>query len=218
MPSLARFFRLLAADGGPHVFNPWTESDVPNDGALNGPTARRQRLRAHLRVAARRILIGEACGYQGCHVTGIPFTHERNVMARRVPRIASDGERLSTRHIPWSEPSATTVWNTLYALGIEQDTVLWNAFPWHPHQPHRPQSNRTPSPAERARGLPVLEALLRALPEAAVFAVGRHAQQALQEVGVTATTLRHPSMGGAREFARGLHQALKARSVHAPRQ
>ena len=31
--------------------------------------------------------------------------------------------RLSLRHIPWSEPSATTVWGTLHALGIAETTV-----------------------------------------------------------------------------------------------
>ena len=56
------------------------------------------------------------------------------------------GARLSTRARPWSEPSATTVWGTLRELGVAEVTLLWNAFPWHPHKPGNLQSNRTPSP------------------------------------------------------------------------
>jgi uracil-DNA glycosylase len=211
LQSFARFFRLLAADCGPDVFNPWTQSDERNDGALNGPEARRERLRAHLRIQPDHIRIGEAAGYQGCHVTGMAFTSERLIMTGVIPRVATAGERLSTRHIPWSEPSATTVWKTLHALNIEQNTILWNAFPWHPHRPGNLQSNRTPTRLERQRGLVVLDSLLTAASKATVFAVGRHAESILDEVGRAAIPLRHPSMGGAVLFRRGLQRALMAK-------
>jgi uracil-DNA glycosylase len=191
------------------VFNPWTQRDEQNDGGLNEPAARLARLRAHLDVAARRILIGEASGYQGCHISGIPFTSERVILAGEVPRVRVKAARLSLRHIPWSEPSATTVWGTLHALGIAETTVLWNAFAWHPHEPGRLQSNRTPSRAERAEGIAALSALLEAFPEVEVFAVGRHAELALQELGRAATPLRHPSMGGARRFGEGLRAGVE---------
>lgn len=209
-PALARFYRLLLAQCGAHVFNPWTQRDEDNDGGLNGPAARLQRLRAHLRVDARRVLIGEASGYQGAHVSGIPFTSERVILAGAVPRVQVRAARLSLRHIPWSEPSATTVWGTLHALGIAQTTVLWNAFPWHPHKPGRLQSNRTPTRAERVLGLAALDALLHAFPQAQLFAVGRHAQLALGQLGREAIALRHPSMGGARRFSEGLRAAVGA--------
>lgn len=206
--ALARFFRLLLAECGEHVFNPWTQRDEANDDRLNGPAARLERLRAHLRIPARRILIGEASGYQGCHISGIPFTSERVILAGEVPRVRAEAARLSLRHIPWSEPSATTVWGTLHTLGIAETTVLWNAFPWHPHEPGQPQSNRTPTRAERAEGMTALAALLEAFPQAELFAVGRHAQLALGQLGRKATPLRHPSMGGARLFGDGLRAGV----------
>lgn len=210
--TLDRFFQLLDHNPGGEVFNPWTRRDRGTDARLNGPAARRTRLAAHLNTKPRRILIGEAAGYQGCHVTGIPFTSERLVMAGVIPRVASGGGRLSSRRLPWSEPSATTVWGTLRLLGIECDTVLWNAFPWHPYQRGVLQSNRTPTRAERTPGLVVLDALLAAFPATAVFAVGRHAEAALHDAGRDAITLRHPSMGGATAFRRGLEAGIAARN------
>ena len=203
-----QFFRLLMLGGGEDVFNPWTQRDELNDGDLNSPGSRVDRLRLHLQTSAARILIGEAAGYQGCHVSGIAFTSERMIIAGAVPRVRCDNLRLSTRSRPWSEPSATVVWNTLHELKAAHDTILWNAYPWHPYKPGKPHSNRTPTRGERAIGIPVLDALLQAFPNATVFAVGRHAEQALMEAGRRATPLRHPSMGGARKFAHGLRQAL----------
>jgi uracil-DNA glycosylase len=190
------------------VFNPWTQRDEVNDGRCNGPEARWKRLSQHLLAPATRILLGEAAGYQGCHVSGIPFTSERVIQSGAVPRVAGTGMRLSLRTRPWSEPSATIVWRTLHSLGIATDTVLWNAFPWHPHVMGRLHSNRTPTRAERTCGVPVLQGLLRLFPNATLFAVGRHAQEALSELGITAIALRHPSMGGAGLFEKGLRSAI----------
>ena len=207
--ALARFFTLLAEATPDQVFNPWTQSDVTTDAPQNGPVARRERLRSHLKTSPNQILIGEAAGYQGCHVSGIPFTSERLVISGEVPRVPGDGSRLSTRRLPWSEPSATIVWKTLHALGIATDTVLWNAYPWHPHRPGNPHSNRTPNRSERTQGLVVLEALLSIFPRAVIYAVGRQAEAALLACDRRCIALRHPSMGGATSFRRGLEVGIR---------
>ncbi len=204
------FFRCLRSATPEGVFNPWLHGDPSTDLAADAATDRLARLRAHLDIDATCILIGEAAGYQGCKVSGIPFTSERLILAGAIPRIAVPSSRLSSRARPWSEPSATTVWNTLHALGVAERTVLWNAYPWHPHKPGALHSNRTPTRSERLAGVPVLEALLRAFPAARVFAVGRNAESSLAELGVAASALRHPSMGGARLFAQQLRAALPA--------
>jgi len=206
---LSRFFRLLSSFSGDQVFNPWTEHDPGTDLDRNAARARQQRLRAHLATLPTLILIGEAPGYQGCHVTGIPFTSERLLIAGSIPRVPSRSPRLSTRHIPWSEPSATTIWSALHEFGIAERTILWNAFPWHPYKKGNRQSNRTPRPAERELGIPVLKALLDAFPAAALGAVGRHAEKSLAQCGVQAHPLRHPSMGGVSAFRRGLRQLIR---------
>jgi uracil-DNA glycosylase len=208
---LSRFLRLITAFAGNQVFNPWTDLDTATDLIQRAARDRRRRLQSHLAVEAKLILIGEAAGYQGCHVTGIPFTSERLIIGGGIPRVSSDGQRLSRRQIPWSEPSATTIWATLHEFGIAQETILWNAFPWHPHRTGNLQSNRTPKPAERLLGLPVLEALLNAFPEASLGAVGRHAAKSLADCSRTAFALRHPSMGGVTAFRLGLAQFLRSR-------
>lgn len=206
-----QFFRLLTQFSAPQVFNPWVERNRDEQGN-NGPEARLARLKRHLSIDPQLVLIGEASGYQGCRVTGIPFTSERLVVAGGIPRIDSDGSRLSTRERPWSEPSATVVWRTLHELAVQDRTVLWNAFAWHPYKPQQPHSNRTPTPAERERGLQLLDVYLAQFPQARVFAVGRHAEQALAGIGRGAVALRHPSMGGALKFQAELTRALQKKS------
>jgi len=96
----------------------------------------------------------------------------------------------------------------LRELGVAEYTVLWNAFPWHPHKPEDPLSNRAPTTAERALGLPVLERLLHLHSGAKLFAVGRTAEYSVQSIGRHAIPLRHPSMGGASLFRAQLAAAL----------
>lgn len=212
MPSpapLTKFFRLLANYSAPLVFNPWSEQDPNTDLDADAALARLQRLRAHLGARPKLILLGEASGYQGCHVSGIPFTSERLLIAGKIPRVTLSAPRLSSRALPWSEPSATTIWSTLQELGVADDTILWNAFPWHPYKSGNRQSNRTPNPRERTLGIPVLEALLAAFPGVELGAVGRHAQQSMADCGQSAYPLRHPSMGGVSAFRAGLKRFLK---------
>lgn len=214
MTRLPAFLQSLQAAVPANVFNPWTQRDATTDRAADAAGCRLERLRAHLATDAIAVLIGEAAGYQGCKVSGIPFTSERLILEGTIPRIDAPAGRLSTRLRPWSEPSATTVWRTLHAQGIAERTVLWNAYPWHPHKPGMRHSNRTPTRAERTAGVPVLAALLGLFPHARVFAVGRNAESSLAELGIAATSLRHPSMGGAATFARQLRAALEDISGH----
>jgi uracil-DNA glycosylase len=205
---LPGFLRTLQKAVPQDVFNPWTDRDPATDAIADAARDRLDRLRRHLSIDARYLLIGEASGYQGCKVSGIPFTSERLLMAGAIPRIPAPSHRLSSRSRPWSEPSATTMWGTLQAAGIASCTVLWNAYPWHPYKAGTLHSNRTPSRQERQAGVPVLRELLDLYPKARVFAVGRNAEASLTELGIAATALRHPSMGGATLFGQQLRKAL----------
>ena len=142
----------------------------------------RARLGAYLdeRADARILLVGEAAGYRGARVSGIPFTSER--------QLTGEGP---------AESTATIVHGTLSELGVEEDVLLWNVVPTHPGSA---TSNRRPTAAEIAAGAPFAQLLAR---NRTVVPVGRVAERALGVTGV-----RHPSHGGLREFRAGLVEFL----------
>ena len=141
-----------------------------------------ERLRAYLesRADASILLVGEAAGYRGARVSGIPFTSER--------QLTGEGP---------AEVSATVVHRTLTELDRTEDVLLWNVVPTHPGTE---SSNRRPTRAEVAAASTFLAALCRGR---RVIAVGR-----LAETATGACYVRHPSHGGAAEFARGLAELL----------
>jgi len=201
---LAKLLTDTLPSGRPTLFNPWRDH-CTDDKPCNGPDAKLARLAAHLDCDPKFILCGEAAGYQGCRHSGIAFTSERLLREGRIPRILKMNHRLTSRVLPYSEPSATIVWKALYELGIEERTILWNALQMHPHRPGKEQSNRTPTSAEIAIGKPALRMLVDAFPSAKVVAVGKKAKGLLDSMGiVSAATVRHPAYGGATAFAKGL--------------
>ena len=192
----------------PGSFNPWLQAN-DDDAADNGPARRLAHLRAHAaRPGLRLVLIGEAAGYQGCRISGIPFTSEALLIDGSIPGIAAT-PRLSTRARPWSEPSARVVWRTLYEQRLADTTFLWNAFPLHPHEAGKPHSNRTPTRAELTAGESVLAALRSALPDAVLAAVGNKSSEALSRLGHPHVALRHPAYGGVTEFVAGVERLAK---------
>jgi hypothetical protein len=199
----ARLIETLPS-GLPGLFNPW-QDHCPHEVAGDGPHPRLGRLARHLDCDPAFILVGEAPGYQGCRYSGIAFTSERLLLEGAIPRIPALPDRLSTRRLPFSEPSATIVWKTLCRLGIAERTILWNALQLHPHRLGEPWSNRTPAPGELALGAPALHLLIAAFPSAGIVAVGRKAEYLLTAMGITpAATVRHPANGGATLFAAGM--------------
>ncbi|NJD05423.1 MAG: hypothetical protein FIA97_02855 [Methylococcaceae bacterium] len=192
----------------PDLFHPWV-SRCPHE-AGSGASRRLAHLERHLDCEARMVLVGEACGYQGCRYSGIPFTSERLLLEGAIPRITPLEARLSVRKLPFSEPSATIVWKTLFQLGLADQTVLWNALPLHPHRADNPWSNRTPTDHELNLGAEALELVIRHYPGAAIVAVGRKAELALRRLGIIAhSAVRHPANGGASAFATGLKEISK---------
>ena len=150
-----------------------------------GPRAHllRSRLAAYVasRVDAPILLVGEAPGYRGARVSGIPFTSER--------QLTGTGP---------AEATATIVHRVLGELDFEDDVMLWNIVPTHLGTV---RSNRSPTAVEVRLGVSFVEPLA---PGRRVVAVGRIAARAL---GCDA--VRHPSHGGAAQFRRDLAAALR---------
>jgi len=142
----------------------------------------RDRLRSYLERSrnAPVILVGEAAGYRGARVSGIPFTSER--------QLTGSGA---------GEATATIVHRVLARLAVEDDVLLWNVVPTHPGDA---TSNRRPTVAEIEAATTFLEELTHGR---TAIAVGR-----LAEAVLGAPYIRHPSHGGAAEFEAGLRQAF----------
>ncbi len=190
------------------LFNPWRDR-CPHDAAGNGPAEKLNRLALHLDCDPEFILAGEAPGYQGCRYSGIAFTSERLLGEGAIPRISASTGRLSTRRLPFSEPSATIVWKTLYRLGIAEQTLLWNAMQLHPYRMDNLWSNRTPTPDEIKLGEPALRILIETFPAARIVAVGKKSEGLLRDMGIPiAGSVRHPANGGATQFAAGLKDLM----------
>ena len=128
------------------------------------------------RSDAPLLLVGEAAGYRGARVSGLPFTSER--------QLTGEGP---------AEASATIVHRVLDELGLAEHVLLWNVVPTHPGTE---TTNRRPTQAEVEVSLPFLRELRRGR---RTIAVGRLAAAVTQ-----APYVRHPSHGGALAFRAGL--------------
>jgi uracil-DNA glycosylase len=195
----------LRSTFSPTLFNPWRDR-CADCKPCNGPDAKLARLAAHLGCKPEFILCGEAPSHRGCRHSGIAFTSERQLLDGMIPGISPMSDRLTSRHLPYAERSATIVWKALRDLRIEKRTILWNALPMHPHKPGNEQSNRTPTSEEFEIGKRALEMLVGEFPSAKVVAVGRKAERSLKLMDVRATHVPHPAYGGA--FAKELKRLV----------
>jgi hypothetical protein len=146
----------------------------------------RERLSRYLeqRADAPTLLVGEAAGYRGARVSGLPFTSEQ--------QLTGTGP---------AEATATIVQRVLAELELAGDVLLWSVVPTHPGTA---SSNRPPSRKEIEAGLSFARRLSRGR---RVLAVGRVAEAAL-----AAPYVRHPSHGGSATFRSGLVSALRQTS------
>lgn len=206
--ALDSFFEQLTRPTPIGVFNPWIDRSS-DDLHVDAAAQRLARLQTHLNSdEPTLLLIGEAPGWQGCRISGLAFTSEHLLLSGAIPNIVVRS-RISDAARPLREPSATMVWEALDEFGVADRTILWNAFPYHPHLPDNPFSNRTPSEAERASAEPLLRSLLAAYPSVTIAAIGRIAAQSVTALtGKDTPVIRHPSFGGKLAFRVGLETVL----------
>jgi uracil-DNA glycosylase len=99
-------------------------------------------------IAARQpklALITEAPGYRGMRLTGVPMVSRRRLV-EGLPQLDLFGEARGYQNVPepgfeaiQSEQSGTILWGTLAELGVTP--LVWNSYPFHPHQPNLPLTN-----------------------------------------------------------------------------
>jgi len=184
------------------------------DHAVPANAQRRRNLAIYLGEMRDRgpktLLVGEAPGFRGMRITGVPFTNRTilegpaNAFGLFGPGkgyvLPAESEGVA------SEPTATVMWQVLAELDFLP--LLWSAYPFHSHVPGRPLSNRTPTAAEAALGAPFWQALTELFPIESVVAVGNVAQRSLQRSGLNVPKIRHPAHGGRAGFKLGLEELL----------
>jgi uracil-DNA glycosylase len=190
----------------PSVFNPYVDC-CPVYDRPDAPHVRRRNLvrclEAALSVRIDTIWIARDLGHRGGRRTGVPLTDEVHLVQAGVllGGIALDR---ATRGPAVAERTAAIVWSVLSHIG--EPTFLWNIFPFHPHEPDQPFSNRCHTRAERDATWPLLTALIAMIRPQRIVAIGQHAGMALAGIDIPVRVVRHPSYGGQAEFIAGVQR------------
>ncbi|MER8389491.1 uracil-DNA glycosylase [Mesorhizobium sp. M0965] len=198
------FVKLVADLRFEDAFNPYSDrcSDFDQPDAAD---IRRHNLMAVLDAAIERgvasIWVARDLGYRGGRRTGLALTDEVHLPAHADLLGTAPLSRSTTGPVV-AERTATVIWQMLKAIG--QPVFLWNVFPLHPHAAGDPLSNRCHTRRERQACRHVMIGLIHLLSPRRVLAIGRDAQLALEDLGVAADKVRHPSYGGQAEFIEGV--------------
>lgn len=177
---------------------------------------RRRNLELYLQEMLDRsptvLLLGEAPGFRGMGITGVPFTNRAMLQGPansfglfgpgKGYTVPADAAGVA------AEPTATVMWEVLAELQFLP--LLWSACPWHTHVPGNPQSNRTPRTTEAGLGVPFWQSLAGLFRIDTIVAVGNVAHHSLVRAGLEVPKVRHPSHGGRSGFKRGLAELRDA--------
>lgn len=149
------------------------------------------------------LLIGEAPGYRGCRLTGIPFTGGVVIKNAKHKIFKEIGSEIKLHQVV-SESTATILWDF---LGNDRPVpILWNAFPFHPHKCGMPESNRKPNVQELKEGKKYLKIVYDIFKPKKLCSLGRVGEITLRELFPSEEIIyiRHPSYGGKKKFNNGM--------------
>lgn len=195
------FIARLAGVKISNVFNPYCDRCEVHDLA-DAAKIRRKNLELVLRArrAARidSIWFGRDLGYRGGRRTGLALTDEISMFADRSPFNRAAKIARATHGSPVAERTAAVIWSVINRL--PRAPMLWNAFPFHPHEPGSPFTNRAHTTKERRETAWTIEALIEHFDGPRLIAIGNDASKALTDLGFSHDIARHPSYGGQREF------------------
>lgn len=198
------FIAKLAATHFPSVFNPWSDRCAVHDRS-DAAARRRDNLRRVLEAAVEArvetMWIARDLGYRGGRRTGVPLTDEVHLDQAGI-LLGGVALARATQGPIVAERTAAVIWRVLEQ--IQQPVVLWNIFPFHPHEAADPFSNRCHTRGEREATWPLLQALIAMIRPRQIVAIGRDAYLALGDLATPTTAVRHPSYGGQREFIDGM--------------
>jgi hypothetical protein len=200
----SKFVAALSGFALQNVFNPYADLCPVYDRA-NAAASRRTNLRTYLTAAKNigvdTIWMGRDLGYRGGRRTGLALTDEFHLpeMSKLYPGCVS---KQVTRGPAVAERTAAEIWSILRSLEIPP--LLWNVFPFHPHEPGNPFSNRKFTARELSQVDELNNSLIQWLGIKRIVAIGQDAGQYAVRFGVPVETIRHPSYGGVKDFRAGM--------------
>ncbi|WRQ72922.1 MAG: uracil-DNA glycosylase [Methanosarcinales archaeon Met12] len=186
---------LSKRDSSDIIFNQYQDEDIRNN------------LRLYFDYLLQNkhdvLLIGEAPGYNGCRLTGIPFTSGAVIKKSEHKIFKKIGSEIVLHQVV-SENTATILWDFLGSNRLVP--ILWNAFPFHPNKSRIPKSNRRPNVLEIEEGKKYLRIVYDLFKPKKLCSLGQVGEKVLKELfpNEKIIYIRHPSRGGKKDFIEGM--------------
>jgi len=186
-----------------NVFNPYADR-CPIHDLEDAPNLRAQALLGMLNAAANTEVdafwIGRDLGYRGGRRTGLALTDDVHLLSH-ASRWNIPLKRATTGALV-AERTAAVIWSMLES--VHSPVFLWNVFPFHPHEPGLPFTNRSHTSRERIFGEAILADLIWLLRPRRLVSIGNDAARIASRLagGTEVVQVRHPSYGGQRDFVK----------------
>lgn len=191
----------VALDG---VFNPYSDLCEEFDLA-DAAATRRRNLRTYLdavkSLGTDTVWMGRDLGYRGGRRTGLALTDEFHLPAMRKIYPGATALR-ATKGSVVAERTAAEIWKALRLVPVAP--MLWNVFPFHPHEAGVPLSNRKFGSKELAVVDELNAVLVAWLGIRRVVCIGQDASSYARKFSDDLHVIRHPSYGGTKDFRQGI--------------
>lgn len=200
------FVQAMADIQLPNVFNPYADT-CPEYDKPDAAAVRRRGLQTLLGAAQAlgidTIWMGRDLGYRGGRRTGLALTDEMHLTQFPAVYPGTKADK-ATLGPAVAERTAAEIWAVLAQLDLPP--LLWNVFPFHPHEPGNPFTNRKFTAAELKVADSLNRELLSWLGIRRIIAIGQDAAHYATQFGVKVECVRHPSYGGVTEFREGIRR------------